>query len=122
MVPVASEDDIFPDLIFGAEQVAQMGPQWTGLGQELHVAQDVESVTGARERHADTIGDAQKPNRFIGIVADEREDDDVVLFTLIVVDDRHGDALDIGTESLVAVSGELKQLGSVRRQDRDILR
>ena len=44
-------------------------PEWTSrLGKQRHVAQEVETVTGARQSHADTVGSAKETGRSVVIV------------------------------------------------------
>lgn len=77
------------DLVVGIQNVTDFIPQFALALQVIHIANHEESLFGARQGDADAVLDAQESNVFFFVASDERQDDNVILFALEIVN--HGD-------------------------------
>ena len=95
----------------------QLAPE-NRLGAQLRkVPQAEQAMSRSGQRHTDAIVCAEKPNRSLDVAADQRQQDDVILLPLIVVNSAHSH-----TKKLIPWHPFLEsiKLSSVCGEDRDL--
>ena len=69
MVDIASKQELVTDFSMIGQDLLHVGPQRTGPGQQLDVAQHVESVPSTLKGYADAIGSFEKSDRIALVIA-----------------------------------------------------
>jgi len=82
--------------IAGSQLFDDPVPQATGIGHLVHVADHVETFPGSRQSDADAIVRLQEPDLSLLVAADQRQQNDIALFALEIVDRRDTDPLEHG--------------------------
>lgn len=99
-----------PNLALLLQGVEDVTPQFD-LAQHRTVANTVESFLGTRQGYADAIGNAQKANFTLFVAADQRQQDNVVLFSLVLVHYVHFDPCELAGRHQFAQTVELARIG-----------
>lgn len=97
-------------LVMFPQSVEDVTPQFH-LAKYCTVANTVEAFLGTRQGDADAIGNAQKANFTLLVAADQRQQDNVVLFSLILVNNMHSDPLKLAGGHEFAQTVELPSVG-----------
>lgn len=114
---LTAQGQSFPNLVFLPQCVEDVAPKFD-LAQHFTVANAVETFLGTRQGHTDTIGNVQKANFTLQIAADQRQQDNVILFTLVLVHYVHFDPCELAGRHKFA---QTKQLAGVSREDGNLL-
>lgn len=106
-----------PSLGMFPQRVEDVTPQFH-LAQYFAVANTVKTFLGTRQGDTDTIGNAQEANFTLLVAADQRQQDNVILLSLIFVYNMHSDPLEqIGRHKFA----ETVELASVSGKDGNLL-
>lgn len=87
---LTAQGQSIPDLALLSQGAEDVAPQFD-LAQHRAVANAVETFLGTRQGYTYAIGDVQKANFTLQVAADQRQQDNVVLFSLVLVDYVHFD-------------------------------
>lgn len=68
-----------------AQGVQDGAPQLDAPAEHGHVAQAVQALLGARQRHAHAVGDGQEAHAVLRVAAHQRQDHDVILLPLVLI-------------------------------------
>lgn len=99
-----------PNLVILPQCLEDISPQLDSA-QHLTVAYTVQPFLGARQGYTDPIGDAQKANFSLCVAADQRQQDNVILFSLVFVYDMHFDPCEFTGRHKIAQTEELGGVG-----------
>lgn len=110
MILTAQGQSIANPVIFpqGADDVA---PQFD-LSQHCTVANTVKTFLGTRQGYTDPVGNVQKANFALWIAADQRQQDNVILFSLVLVHNMDFDPCELVGRHKFAQTVELACVGS----------
>lgn len=120
---IAAHHQVTTHLAVLVENLLNVKPQLAfRSGQEADVAEEEETVTGARQGDADSIGRLQEAHHPLVIVPHQRQDDNVVLLALVIVHRRDVDVIERSQLVLLTPLGHHEShLGGVGDQDGDPL-
>lgn len=105
------------------EHIADVHPEFAlRFRQYSNVAQDEESLTGARQSNADSVGCAQEAHIADLIIAHQRQNDDVVFLALVVVHGGDVDAIQ-RTKSVLILASDVQgaHLGCIGGEHSDLM-
>lgn len=85
---LATQTQLVANCILFEQLLVDQLPSGTVLRQQIHIADDVESLLGPRQRHAYSIFQRQVADFVVVVTANQRQQNDSALLALIVV--HHG--------------------------------
>lgn len=107
---LTAQGQSIPDLVLFPQGVEDVAPQFD-LFQHCTVTDTVKAFLGAGQGDADAIWNAQKPNFAFGVAADQRQQNDIVLFTLVLVHHMNLNPFELVGRHEVAQTVELASIG-----------
>lgn len=99
-----------PDLVLFAQGVEDVAPQFD-LFQHCTVSDTVKAFLGAGQGDADAIWNVQKPDFAFGVAADQRQENNIILLTLVLVHHMNLDPCELVGGHEVAQTIELASIG-----------
>ena len=117
---MTSQTELSTDFVIAAQSCVDVLPEGIGSQQRFHIAQDEHAVLGPRQSHTDAILNLEKTNHISNIIAHQRQNDNVVLVALVIVNCSHVDAIQRAQTVIDApLFAQLTQLGRISHQYRD---
>lgn len=107
---LTAQGQSIPDLVLLLQSVEDVAPQFD-LAQHFPIANTVETFLGTRQGYTDAIGNAQEANFTLRVAADQRQQHNVVLFSLVLVHYVHFDPIELAGRHKVAQAVELPGIG-----------
>lgn len=107
----------FPNLVVLPQSLEDVAPQFH-FAKCCTAANKVETFPGTRQSYTDAIGDAQKTNFTLHVAADQRQQDNVILFSLVLVNYMHLDPCELAGRHKFVQTVELAVIG---RKDGNLL-
>lgn len=117
-VVLTAQGQTFPDLFLFSQGVEDVAPQ-LDLAQHYTVTNTVEAFLGTGQGNANAIWNAQKPNFALRVAADQRQQDNIILLTLVLVHYMNLDPLKLFGGHKFAQTVELASIGG---EDCDLVR
>lgn len=105
-----------PNLVPLPQCVEDVAPE-LDFAQHFTVANTVEPFLGTRQGYTDAIGNVQKANLALQVAANQRQQDNVILFSLVLVNDVHFDPCELFCRHEVA---QAVQLSGVSCEDSNL--
>ena len=93
----------------------------TGVPEKLAVTKHVEAALSARQGDAHTVLDAEEADRFVAVAADQRQDDDLVLFSLVGIDRDNVEASLVKYDGVSECAENALALAVVECEDGDVV-
>ena len=81
---LTAQGQSLPSLVVLPQSVEDITPQFD-VAQYCTVAHTVETFLSTRQGYTDTIGDVQEADFTLHVAADQRQQDNVILFSLVLV-------------------------------------
>lgn len=103
---LTAQGQSIPNLVLLPQGEEDVAPQFD-LSQHCTVANTVEPFLGTRQGHADAIGNVQKANFTLQVAADQRQQDNVILFSLVLIHHVHFDPCELAGRHKFAQTVEL---------------
>lgn len=107
---LTAQSQSIPDLVLFPQGVEDVAPQFD-LFQHYTVTDTVKAFLGTGQGDTDTIWNAQKPNFAFGVAADQRQQNNIVLLTLVLVHHMNLDPCELFGRHEVAQTVELSSIG-----------
>lgn len=107
---LTAEGQSISNLVLLSQGVEDVAPQFD-LSQHFTVANTVKPFLGTRQGYTDTVGNVQKANFTLSVAADQRQQDNVVLFSLVLVHNVHFDPCELVGRHEFAQTVELACVG-----------
>lgn len=107
-----------PNLVLSSQGVEDVAPQFDLL-QHFTVANTEQAFLGPGQSYADTIWDAQEPNFALGIAANQGQQNNIVLLSLVLVHYMNLDPTELFGGHELAQAVELARVGG---EDGDLVR
>lgn len=107
---LTAQGQSLPSLVLLPQGVEDIAPQFD-MTQHYTVADTVETFLGTGQGYTDAIGDVQKANFTLHVTADQRQQDNVILFSLVLVNYMHFDPWELAGRHKSAQTVELAGIG-----------
>ena len=82
MVMVTSQGKFLANFSVFEKGVFHLSPKWTIYREQLHISQDIETISRSRKSDTNAVVDLKKSYRISFVVSNQRQNNDVVFFTL----------------------------------------
>ncbi|TNN78710.1 hypothetical protein EYF80_011114 [Liparis tanakae] len=107
---LAAQRQSVANLVLLPQGVEDVAPQFD-FAQHCPIANTVEAFLGTRQGYTDAIGNVQKANYTPQVAANQRQQNNVILFPLVLVHDVHFDPCELFGRHKVAQAVELPGIG-----------
>lgn len=114
---LTAQGQSFPNLILFPQGTEHVFPK-LDLTQHGTVANTVKTFLGTRQGYTDPIGNVQKANLILWVAADQRQEDNIILFTLVLVHNVHFDPCELAGWHKIA---QTMKLACVSSKDGNVL-
>lgn len=108
---LTAQGQSFPNLVLFPQGGEDVAPQFD-LFKHFTVANTVKAFFCTRQGYTDPIGNVQKANFTLWVTADQRQQDNVILFSLVLVHYVHFDPCELAGRHKFAQTVELAHIGS----------
>lgn len=107
---LTAQGQSFPNLVLSSQGVEDVAPQ-LDLLQHCTVTDAEKAFLGPGQGYADTIWNVQKANFALGVAADQRQQNNIVLLALVLVNYMNPDPFELVGRHKLAQTVELASVG-----------